>query len=269
MKRLCLLFLCGLALTGWGADELAYRFTVGKKLNYRVAIKGEVSVTHVGDEKDLFPVSLEGILTLEPAVVTGETAIVEVIPRRTKVQFCGMTIEDFTDGDTVSRAIPAFRITMTPNGTILKAEDTSGGMISVAKFFNILPVFPKPELRGQPWKQPVPGFRFPLFPMPPLECIYRYEGIKNGKAVFSFTSTPIINSLLVQNGADVRMTGRNSSAGALILNPGTGEIESFDGTLDLALKGVYFYPVAGSKEKRQAPAASFNAKLPFSLRLQP
>jgi hypothetical protein len=259
-------YLAGFVLSAGivSGHEVEYRFYKDNPLRYSFSIRGNIYYHYEGAPEEKFSVLSKGEITLETIEDRGDFYIVRLTPSKTLLKLNDMVLEDITAQDTaMSQTISTTVMEIKKNGMVMSAEESNSGILNLSQMLIIMPVFP--EKLSLPWKQTVPAFSLPGVPMCALEFTYRYREGENALSNISLIANSRIRETRKDGATELQFTGLNSSKGEFLFDRSRGEVQRFDGLIDLILKMVFKMPPEGGITTKQSPPLTIRIKLNVNL----
>jgi len=263
-----LLLLLSTSLLG-AQEQLAYKFSPGKTLNYAVNLDGTVTYGYQGVKPETMKARIKGILALTAESVSSESTVLMVTPRRTLITLNGMTLEDLTACETdVSSVLSTARMALSPEGRVISSEDVVEGMLSIGEMLKMLPSFPREKiLPGARWTQTMPSLRFPGIPLCDLQFNYFYESVQGETAVIALQSNQSIREKKQDKDVSVAINGKNVSSGKFLFNKQAGEIVNFSGVFDVNLFVIFAMPASPELKGKRPDTVPLTAVIKLKLSL--
>ncbi|MGI6595960.1 MAG: hypothetical protein ACOX1Z_04650 [Candidatus Ratteibacteria bacterium] len=244
----------------------SYKFSPEIPLMYSFNIAGDITYKYEDIPNEKFSIFSKGIITFETIEVKDDRYIIKVTPSKTVVKLNNNAFEDLSDNENaVSQVISTSVIEIKPDGEIVSIKEIAPGILDIAQIFMLLPVFP--EKIAKPWKQKIPAFNIPGVPMSPLIFVYNYSQAEKETAI-QLSSNQIIKEENKEKDITTVFTGKNTSKGKFVFDENKGEINSFNGIVDLVLNIVFKMPSSSDQKETENHSIPLNVGIKLNISME-
>ncbi len=266
MKKIVII-LFGFAFFAY-AETLKYQFPMLKNTVYNVKVNGTAGWSSFNEKPVTFKIKADFQMELLNLGESDGLCQIKLTAKKSKILVNDDIFEDTTSSETeISAYVPQMLLQIEKSGKIRKTTILKKGLLDFAPFLNMFPVFPETMKLGSRWSQKIESFNFPSGRIPQLEFTYLYEGKSGNNHRIQFLSNQIIKQTMNQQGAEVKITGKNTSDGEILFDSAIGLITKTTGKMNLDVSYMFQVPDPDRKGRFIPVPMRIHLNLNFSFNL--
>ena len=264
MKKL--LFIILFIFSTFCFSSVEYNFPSDEPLQYKFQINGPILYQFGNASQNKFNVVARGIMKFKTLKVEENKYTVKITPFKTFISLNDAILEDLTESETaISHIISSSEMVIGKNGKIFEIKEVSQGILNIAQFFKIIPVFPEKLRSGKRWKQSLSSFQLPSVPACTLKFNYIYKKVNKGKSKINLLSNQIIRERQKEGDIQIIINGKNTSNGEFIFNEKEGKIEKFEGKFNISLSVLFKVPPSPEADKKTKQTVPLNINVSLNI----